>query len=70
TRPGSYEPSLTVTASDESTATAKATVNVGGTGSNPGTPSQPAGSTGGGSGALGGLLLLPLLGFGLARRRG
>ena len=70
TRPGSYEPSLTVTASDESTATAKATVNVGGTGSNPGTPSQPTGSTGGGSGALGGLLLLPLLGFGLARRRG
>ena len=70
TRPGSYEPSLTVTASDESTATAKATVSVGGTGSNPGTPSQPAASTGGGSGALGGLLLLPLLGFGLARRRG
>ena len=70
TRPGSYEPSLTVTASDESTATAKATVSVGGTGSNPSTPSQPAASTGGGSGALGGLLLLPLLGFGLARRRG
>ena len=70
TRPGSYEPSLMVTASDESTATAKATVSVGGTGSNPGTPSQPAASTGGGSGALGGLLLLPLLGFGLARRRG
>ena len=69
TRPGSYEPSLMVTASDESTATAKATVSVGGTGSNPGTPSQPAASTGGGSGALGGLLLLPLLGFGLARRR-
>ena len=70
TRPGSYEPSLTVTASDESTATAKATVSVGGTGSNPSTPNQPAASTGGGSGALGGLLLLPLLGFGLARRRG
>lgn len=68
TVPGSYEPSLTVRASDNSTAQAKATVAVGG--STPGTPQNPTQSrSGGGSGALGGLLLLPLLGFGLARRR-
>ena len=69
TVPGSYEPSLTVTASDASTATAKASVAVGSDPANPGTPADPASQSGGGSGALGGLFLLPLLGFGLAGRR-
>lgn len=61
TRPGSYEPSLTVTASDDSTATAKVTIGA----SPEATPEQPASAaSGGGSGALSGLALLLLLGLG------
>lgn len=61
TTPGSFEPSLTVTSTDNGTSTAKATVSVQQAPSGPTAGGNPgaSGSRGSGSGALQWLLLLP-----------
>jgi PKD repeat protein len=71
TVPGSYQPRLTVTDSKMATSVAKAAVliqdNGGQSAGGSGSSSLASGSSGGG--ALGLLTLLPLLGFGVARKR-
>jgi PKD repeat protein len=69
TVPGSYEPRLTVTDSRMATSVAKAAVLIQDAGT-PGTGTPGAsGSPQSGGGALGLMTLLPLLGFGVARKR-